>query len=141
MKAYIRQLKGISLTSKADSNHWITMDGGEDFGGSKAGPGPMELVLMALGGCSSMDIIPILKKKKVPVEGYEVYLDAERATEHPKVFTKIKIEYVFYGKGIEPKDVERAIELSTTKYCSVYAMLGKSVEILHSFRIEDKLPD
>jgi putative redox protein len=141
MKAYIRQLKGITLNAKADSNHWLTMDGGEDFGGSKAGSGPMEMVLMALGGCSSMDIIPILKKKRVPIEGYEVYLDAERATDHPKVFTNIKIEFVFYGKGIEPKDIERAIELSTSKYCSVYAMLSKSVNITHTFRIEEKLPD
>ena len=141
MKAYIKQLKGITLTGKADSNHWITMDGGEDFGGSKAAPGPMELILLALGGCSSMDIIPILKKKKIPLEGYEVNLDGERAAEHPKVFTKINIEFVFYGKGIEPKDVERAIELSLNKYCSVSGMLSKSVEITHSYRIEEKLPE
>jgi putative redox protein len=141
MKAYIKQLRGITLAAKADSNHWLTMDGGEDFGGSKAGSGPMEMVLMALGGCSSMDIIPILKKKKVPLEGYEVFLDAERAHDHPKVFTKIKIEFVFYGKGINHRDVERAIELSTSKYCSVYAMLGKSVEIKYTFRIEEKIPE
>jgi putative redox protein len=140
MKAYIKQLRGISLTGKADSNHWITMDGGEDFGGSRAGTGPMELILLALGGCSSMDIIPILKKKKINIDGYEVNIDAERAVDHPKVFTKINIEFVFYGKGIEPKDVERAIDLSLTKYCSVNAMLSKVVEITHSYKIEEKLP-
>jgi putative redox protein len=138
MKAYIKQLKGITLTAKSDSNHWITMDGGEDFGGSRAGSGPMEMVLMALGGCSSMDIIPILKKKRVPITGYEVYLDAERAIDHPKIFTKIKIEFVFYGKGIDPKDIERAIEISTSKYCSLYAMLSKSAEISYTYRIEEK---
>jgi putative redox protein len=141
MKAYIRQLKGITLSGKADSNHWVTMDGGEDFGGSKAAPGPMELILLALGGCSSMDIIPILKKKRVHIEGYEVFIEGERAIEHPRVFTKIMIEYVFYGKGIDAKDVERAIDLSLNKYCSVSGMLNKAVEITHTFRIEEKLPE
>jgi putative redox protein len=135
MKAYIKQIRGITLAGKADSNHWITMDGSEEFGGSKAGCGPMELVLIALGGCAGMDIIPILEKKRVAVTNFEVYLEAERAAEHPKVFTKIHIEFVIYGKGIKSKDIERAIELSTSKYCSVSAMLSKGVEITRSYRI------
>jgi putative redox protein len=138
MKAFIKQIKGITLAGKADSNHWITMDGSEEFGGSKAGNGPMELVLMALGGCTSMDIIPILEKKRVPLDAYEVNLEAERAIKHPKIFTKIHVEFLFYGKGINPKDVERAIELSTSKYCSVAAMLSKSVEITRSYKILEK---
>jgi putative redox protein len=138
MKAFIKQVKGITLAGKADSNHWITMDGSEEHGGSKAGCGPMELVLLALGGCTSMDIIPILEKKRVPLEGYEVNIEAERVADHPKIFSEIHIEFIFYGKGIEPKDIERAIDLSKSKYCSVNAMLEKSVKISHSYKILEK---
>ena len=135
MKVYLKQAKGSTLIAKGDSNHWITMDTSDEFLGSNAASRPMELVLMALAGCSSMDIIPILKKKKVDLIDYEVNIFAERATEHPKVFTKIEIEFVFYGKNISSKEVERAIELSSTKYCSVSAMLKKSVEIKTSYKI------
>ena len=138
MKVYLKQAKGSTLIAKGDSGHWVTLDSSEEFGGNNAGSRPMELVLMALAGCGSMDILPILKKKRVEVDDYEVNISAERAEQHPKVFTKIDIEYVFYGKSIEKKDVERAIELSTTKYCSVFAMLKNSVDIKTSFKIIQK---
>ncbi len=135
-KAYVKQIKGITFAGKTDSNHWITMDGPEDFGGSNAGIRPKELILIGLAGCTGSDVVSILSKKKVKMEDYEMNLTAEVAETHPQVFTKIHIEYVFYGSEINPKDVERAIELSQTKYCSVTAMLQKSVEITHSYRIE-----
>jgi len=135
MNVYIKQIKGSSFAAKGDSNHWINLDTSEESGGNNAGSSPMELVLMALGTCSSMDIIPILKKKQVQVDDFEVNVSSERATEFPKVFTKINIEYIFYGKNISAKDVERAIELSLTKYCSVYAMLKNSIEITESYKI------
>lgn len=138
MKVYLKQAKGTTLISKGESNHWVVMDSSEEFLGNNAGSRPMELLLMALAGCSSMDIIPILKKKKVELTDYEVNISAERASEHPKVFTKIEVEYVFYGRNISPKDVERAIELSTTKYCSVLAMLKKSVDIKTTHKIIDQ---
>ena len=135
-QAIVRQIQGITFAAKSDSNHWVTMDGPEIFGGSNAGPTPKELLLMALGGCTASDVIPILKKKRVPLDGFETKLHANVREEHPHVFTNIHIEYVFYGNGIDPKDVERAIELSQTKYCSVTAMLRASVNITHSYRIE-----
>ncbi len=135
-KAYVKQIKGITFVGKTDSNHWVTMDGPEDFGGSNAGIRPKELILLGLAGCTGSDVVSILSKKKVKMENYEMNLTAEVAETHPQVFTKIHIEYVFYGSEINPKDVERAIELSQTKYCSVTAMLQKSVEITHSYRIE-----
>jgi putative redox protein len=98
----------------------------------------MELILLALGGCTSMDIIPILKKKRIEIDGYEVILEGVRSQEHPKVFTKIHIKFIFYGKNIPPKDVERAIELSATKYCSVNAILEKSIQITRSYKILEK---
>jgi putative redox protein len=112
------------------------MDGPEAVGGSDGGSRPKELVLLALGGCTGSDVASILKKKRTPVRGFEIHLHANTAEEHPQVYTDIALEYVFYGDGIKPADVERAIELSTTKYCSVSAMLRSSVKLTHSFRIE-----
>jgi putative redox protein len=111
------------------------MDGPENFYGSNAGIRPKELILISLAGCTGSDVVAILQKKKVNFTGFEMNIEAEQQEEHPQVFTKIHLEYVFYGKNIQHKDVERAIELSQTKYCSVTAMLQKAVTIEHSFRI------
>lgn len=134
-KAVVRQVQGITLAGKADSNHWVMMDGSDRFGGSNAGSSPKELLLMALGGCTAMDVIPILARKRVPFSRLEVHLEANTAETHPMVYTGINIEYVVYGEGIDPADVERAIELSTTKYCAVSAMLRPTVALTHTYRI------
>ena len=135
-KAVVRQVQGITLAAKAETNHWVMMDGRDSSGAEGAASTPKELLLMALGGCTSMDVIPILKKKRVNLEGFEVRLTGNACEEHPQVFTDIHIEYVFYGDAIADADVQRAIELSTTKYCSISAMLSAAVKITHSFRIE-----
>jgi len=132
----IRQIKGNTLAAKANSNHWVMMDTKKEAGGSEAGSTPKELLLMALAGCTSMDVILILKKKRSPVVAYECNVKGVEREEHPKIFTDIHIEYVFYGDGIKPEDVERAIDLSKTKYCSVSAQLAASAKITHSYRIE-----
>ncbi|MBE2279326.1 MAG: OsmC family protein [Ignavibacteriaceae bacterium] len=134
-KAYIKQINGISFIGKTDSNHWIAMDGPEDFGGSNAGIRPKELLLLGLGGCTASDVVTILQKKKVKVENFEINITANLTDEHPKVYTTMNVEYVFYGNDIQEKDVERAIDLSLTKYCSVTAMLKNSVEITHTYKI------
>lgn len=136
-KAYIKQIKGITFAGKSDSNNWIVMDGPEDFGGANAGVRPKELLLIGLGGCTGGDVISILKKKKVEVKDFEINITAETAEEHPQVFTKINIEYIFHGDNILSKDVERAIELSQTKYCSVSKMLGKLADISHTYIIKE----
>ncbi len=135
-QAIVKQVQGITLVGKSESNHWVVMDGSEVFGGSKAGSSPKELLMLALGGCTSMDVIPILTKKKVPFKDFEVHIRGEVRDEHPQIFTNLHIEYVVYGNNINPEDIERAIELSTTKYCAVSAMLKPTVNITHSFRIE-----
>lgn len=135
-KAVVRQIHGVTFAGKADSNHWVVMDGPETVGGSDAGARPKELLLMALGGCTGSDVAAILRKKRVPLEGFEIRLSANTQEEHPQVFTDIHIEYVFFSETIPVADVERAIELSTTKYCSVSAMLNASVKITHSYKIE-----
>lgn len=132
----LKQVQGITFAAKANSNHWVIMDGSPDFGGSLAGSTPKELLLMALAGCTATDVVPILKKKRAPLQGFEMNVKANEREEHPRIFTDIHVEYVFYGDGINPSDVERAIELSTTKYCSVSAILSASAPITHSYRIE-----
>lgn len=137
--ALLKQLDGIAFSAKGDSNHWVMMDGPESVGGTDAGSRPKELVLFALAGCTASDVVNILKKKRASLQGFEIHLTGYEAEEHPKVFTDIHVEYVFSGDDISAVDVERAIELSTTKYCSVSAMLTPKVKITHSYRIEQGL--
>lgn len=136
-KAYLKQIKGITFAGKSDSNHWITMDGPEDFGGSNAGIRPKELLLLSLAGCTASDVVSILQKKRVKLDDFEINISAQMTEEHPKVFTIIDLEYVFYGDNIAEKDVERAIELSQIKYCGVSAMLEKAIKINHSYKIKE----
>lgn len=134
--AILKQIQGIAFAGKSDSNHWVVMDGPETVEGTNAGTRPKELLLIALAGCTASDVVNILKKKRVPVEAFEMNMTGTEREEHPRIFTAIHLEYVFYGTGISPADVERAIDLSTSKYCSVSAMLKPTVVITHSFRIE-----
>jgi putative redox protein len=132
----LRHVQGITFVGKGASNHWVVMDGDPQFGGSLAGSTPKELVLIGLAGCTSSDVIPILKKKRVALAGYEVNIVGHEREEHPRSFTDVHVEYVFYGDNIKKEDVERAIELSTTKYCSVSAIISASAKLTHSYRIE-----
>lgn len=137
-KAFATQIakNGITFAGRTDSNHWVVMDGPEKFGGSEAGVRPKELLLLSLIGCTGADVASILAKKRVQLDGFNIELNAEESEEHPIVYTSIHIEYIFYGTDIAEKDVERAIELSQTKYCGVTAMLEKAVTITSSYRIE-----
>jgi putative redox protein len=137
-KAFVKQVKGITFVGKTDSNHWVTMDGPEQFGGRNAGIRPKELILISLAGCTGSDVASILSKKRIKLDGFEMNITAEQQEEHPQVFTKIHLEYVFYGKNLPVKELERAIELSQTKYCSVTAMLQKAMPIEHSYRIVEE---
>ena len=133
--AVIKHIEGVTFSGKADSNHWVSMDGPSDFGGSDAGTRPKELILISLGGCTASDVAVILKKKKVKFDKFELNITAESQDKHPQVYTKIHVEFVIYGKDIPKEAVERAIELSQSTYCSVTAMLKNSVEITHSYKI------
>jgi putative redox protein len=135
VKAEIRQVSGLTLVGKANSGHWVTMDASEQLGGSDAGARPLELFLLGLGGCTSMDVISILQKKRVKLDDYECIMEADQTEQHPKVFTRVKITLIFYGDDIPKEAVERAIELSETKYCPASAMLKKSTEIEIGYEI------
>lgn len=105
--------------------------------GGPRGPSPMQLVLMGLAGCTAMDVISILQKMRQAVSSFEVNVLGERASEHPKYFTDIELEFVFRGRGVSPEAVERAIELSETKYCSASANLKPTSRIVTRYRIEE----
>ena len=136
MQVKIKQVEGLTFVGKADSNHWVTIDGPESFFGSEAASRPMELLLISLGSCTASDVAAILNKKYVDLHKFEVNLTGERSETHPKIFTKIHIEYVFTGQNLKHEDIKRAIELSQNKYCPISSMLMKTVEITYSYQIK-----
>ena len=135
VKANIKQVNGISFAGITDSGHWVMMDGPDNFGGRDGAIRPKELMLLSLGGCTGSDVVSILQKKRVKLDNFEINITADQTEEHPKVYTKMNIEYIFYGKDIKEKDVERAIELSQKNYCGVTKMYEKAMEITHSYKI------
>jgi putative redox protein len=135
MDAKVTWAGGMTFDGVADSGFQVKMDTSVESGGSNSGVRPMELVLIALGGCTSMDVVPILKKKRQEVNAFEIRIHGDRAEEHPHVYTHITLEYVVTGHNIDQAAVERAIELSETKYCSVMAMLRKSTELTTRYTI------
>jgi putative redox protein len=137
MKAKLMQLDGLTLMGRSDTGHWVPMDAPVDIGGHGAGPRPMELMLIGIAGCAAMDIIAILKKKKVDLRGFEVNVEADRSEEHPQLFKKITFNYTVSGKNIQTKDVERAIELTDSKYCGAIENVRGSAEIVHNFTIRE----
>jgi putative redox protein len=137
MNVKLKQISGLAMAAVGDSGHWVTMDGPEKFGGFSAGSRPMELLLISLAACTGMDVVSILRKKRVKLTDFSMNVEAEQAPEHPKVFTNIKLSYIFTGSNIRPSDVEQAIELSENKYCSASAMLRKSVNITYDYKLVD----
>ena len=115
----------------------IPLSAGTEAGGDDEGFEPMELIAIALAGCTGMDVISLLQKKRQEVTAFEVQVHAARTTEIPKVYNNIIIEYIVEGHNVEPAAVERSIELSSTKYCPVQAMLGKASKIEHKYTIKD----
>lgn len=135
MKASVTWTGGMSFEGKADSGHTIVMDAAPDFGGENKGARPMELLLLGMGGCTSIDVMNILQKSRQDVTDCVAEMVAERADEIPKVFTRIHVHFKVTGKGLDPKKVERAVNLSADKYCSASIMLGETAEISHDFEI------
>src|SRR5215831_3160023 len=135
MTAMVKLEAGMQFDARSGSGHHITLDAAEHGGGHEAGSRPMELLLMGLGGCTGMDVISILRKKRQQVTGYEVHVSGIRAEEHPMVFVEITVEHVVTGHHIQPEAVARAIQLSEERYCGAGAMLGKVAHLTHTFRI------
>lgn len=128
---------GMRLVGDVEGGPAIVLDSSKEIFGTHSGPTPMELLLLGLAGCTAMDVISIMKKKREPLTNLQVKVTAENAKEHPKVYTKIQLEYIAYGEGVSEKSLARAIELSESTYCSANAMLSKTAEITHTYRVVD----
>jgi len=135
MEVEIKKIDGLKLKGKDDSGHEITIDTKKELGGHDSATSPMKLLLFSLGSCTLMDVISLLDKMKVDYDDIKIRVFGERRDEHPKIFKNIKIKYTIYGKNIDESKIKKSIDLSTEKYCSVHAMLGKTADISNSFEI------
>jgi len=134
-QALVRHTGGLSFIGRGETNHWVAMDGPPELHGENAASRPKELLLLALGGCTGADVASILGKRRTPFRKFEVALTAEISTEHPLVFTRIDLVYRFEGDGLKLEEIERAIRMSQDKYCSVSAMLRRSMPIAWSVEL------
>jgi putative redox protein len=132
MKAKVSWIDGMAFMGHSETGHKIIMDGDREGGA----PSPMEMVLMAAGSCSAIDVVSILEKARQKVTNVDVELSAERADSIPKVFTEVHLHFVVTGDEVAEKHVERAVQLSADKYCSVAKMLEKGTKMSHSFEIK-----
>ena len=137
MKARIKWIENVAFVGESESGHALVMDGAPEGGGRNLGPRPMETVLIGTGGCTAYDVVHILKRSRAPVTDCVVEIEAERAAEDPKVFTKIHFHFVVTGEGLAATQVERAINLSRDKYCSATAMLAKTAAVTTDFEIRE----
>lgn len=135
MKARIKWVENVTFVGESGSGHSVIMDGAPDAGGRNLGFRPMEMLLLGLGGCSAFDVVMILKRGRERVTDCVVEIDGERAETDPKVFTRIVMRYIVTGHQLDPKKVERAVNLSADKYCSATAIMSKTAQIAHSVEI------
>jgi putative redox protein len=138
MKARVEWKDEASFLAESGSGHTVLMDGPPEAGGKNSGPRPMEMVLMGTGGCAAFDVVMILKKSRQEISDCVVEIEAERATQEPKVFTRIHFHFILTGKTLNSAQVERAIKLSAEKYCSASIMLAKTAELTHDFDIVEE---
>jgi len=137
MDAKVTWEKKLSFIGTGETHFNVPIGGSVDVGGDEDGFRPMELILIGLAGCTAMDVISILKKKQQDIQNFEVQINGERATEHPKVFTSVKISYILSGRNISRDAVQRAVNLSTEKYCPAQAMFTKIMPIDQEIIIQE----
>ncbi|RMD95893.1 MAG: OsmC family peroxiredoxin [Calditrichaeota bacterium] len=133
--ARVKWVDGMQFVAEADSGHAIILDSAQAEGGNDTGTRPMELILEGLAGCTAMDVVFILRRKRQQVTGLSVEVEAERAETHPKVYTRIKLKYLIKGVNLSEKAVKDAVELSQAKYCSVSAMLSKTASLEYQIQV------
>ena len=135
MNLSVNWVDGMLMVGKSHSGHSITMDGPIEIGGENLGVRPMEMLLLGVAGCTMIDVVTTLQKMRQDLSHCETRISAERANEHPKVFTDIHIKFIVKGKDLDSKKVDKAITLSAEKYCSASIMLGKAAKITHDFEV------
>jgi len=132
----VKWIDGMRFVANDDKGHSILMDVSKEHGGEGSGFGPMQLLLVALGGCTGMDVVEIVRKQRQRLEGLEIVVSGERVSEHPRFYGKVHVDYRFRGRQLKEKAVKRAIELSQDKYCSVTATLRPKAEVSFSYVIQ-----
>lgn len=137
MKARIKWIEESSFVGHSESGHAVVMDGPPESGGRNLGIRPMEMLLLGIGGCTAFDVTQILKKSRQPITNCVVEISAKRAETIPKVFTHIHLHFKVFGCGLKEHHIERAINLSSEKYCSASIMLGKVTTMSHDYEIID----
>jgi putative redox protein len=137
MQARVKWVQDATFIGESGSGHAVVMDGPPDHGGRNLGVRPMEMLLLGMGGCTAFDVVHILKKSRQPVTDVVTEIEAERADEEPKIFTKIHVHFIVSGNGLDDKRVRRAVSLSADKYCSASIMLGKTADISHDYEIRE----
>ena len=135
MKTKVKWIDGVSFVGESGSGHAVVIDGAPEHGGRNIGVRPMELFLMGAVACTAFDVVHILRKSRQPIADCAVEAEAERAPTDPKVFTKIHLRYTVVGRGLGPRQVERAVKLSKDKYCSATLMLAKTAEISYEIAV------
>lgn len=135
MKARIKWVENAMFIAESGSGHSVVIDGPPESGGRNLGVRPMEMLLMGMGGCTAFDVVHILRRGRHEVLDCEVYVEAERAAQTPKVFTSIHVHFVVKGRGLSDQVVERAVKLSAEKYCSASIMLAKAAVITHDYEV------
>ncbi len=135
MKARIKWVQDATFVGESGSGHALVMDGPTESGGRNLGMRPMEMLLIGMGGCTAFDVVDILKMARQDIRDCVVELQAERAANVPKVFTKIHVHFIVTGRDMKETQVSRAVDLSAKKYCSASIMLGKMAEITHDYEI------
>lgn len=136
MNVVVKWVDGVSFVGESGSGHSVVMDGPEDHGGRNVGVRPMEMLLLGLGGCTSFDVLSILKKQRQAVTDCQAKIEAQRVDAVPSVFSAIHIHFDVYGDDLKKEAVARAVELSAQKYCSASIMLEQGgVKITHSFTV------
>ena len=133
--ATVRYMDNMAFTGTAGSGHIVWMDADASAGGENGGFRPTEMLLMALAGCSGMDVVSMLRKMRQDITEYRIEVSGSRRDEHPRIFTDITVEHVVTGHRVDPARVERAVRLSEEKYCSASAMLSRAAQVTHTWRV------
>ena len=135
MNASVKWVDGMHMVGESGSGHAVVMDGPVEFGGKDLGIRPMEMLLLGVAGCTTVDVVGTLEKMREKLSDCQAQVSAVRSDEYPKVFTKIHIHFIIKGEQINHSKVEKAIKLSAEKYCSASIMLGKTASVTHDFEI------
>lgn len=134
-RACVKWVNNMKFVGEAPTGHVVPMDTTPEAGGESSAPRPGDLPLVALGGCTGMDVVSILRKMQVDLDSFEMVIDGENRKEHPRYFEKVHIKYIFKGRGLDESKIKKAVEMSQDKYCSVSGMMKKSAELTYDIEI------